>query len=178
MTQEEKSLMVQSAKAEENKDDAHRKYKNQWYVKNTEEGRRRGVLYYHQHKNDPGYKERRNEYNREYRNRPGKAERRAELHRAWVQRPEYKNYLRKQLLKKNYKLTVEEFNLILIEQGGVCASCGTSEWMKLGPTVDHDHKTGKVRGILCCRCNAAAGNVRDSSAIARKLAEYLEGWGV
>lgn len=172
---EETSLIHQSARAEENKD-SHRKYKNKWYLENLEEGRRRGVLYYHEHKNDPGYRERRIKYNREYNKRPGKKERAAELHRAWCQRPEYKEHLRKQLLKKKYSMTIAEFNAKLNEQGGVCACCGTSKWTKLGPTVDHNHKTGEIRGLLCSRCNAAAGNVKDSSAIARKLVRYLKKW--
>ena len=54
-------------------------------------------------------------------------------------------------------------------QGGVCAACKTDEPVH----VDHDHKTGRVRGILCFLCNQALGNVRDEIPRLRGLIDYL-----
>jgi hypothetical protein len=53
-------------------------------------------------------------------------------------------------------------------QGGTCATCdGKPEH------VDHDHATGKVRGVLCFNCNQALGNVRDSVETLARLRTYL-----
>lgn len=83
---------------------------------------------------------------------------------------------REKALLKNYGITVDEYNRIFEEQGGVCATCGKPEKSKHGYLcVDHDHKTGKVRGLLCHRCNAALGQVYDNVSILRKLIEYLVG---
>ena len=77
-------------------------------------------------------------------------------------------------LKREYGLTPDAFSSMLDGQGGVCASCETAEWGSLGPNVDHDHATGKIRGILCFRCNAAAGLLKNSADIALALGAYLE----
>jgi hypothetical protein len=42
--------------------------------------------------------------------------------------------------------------------------------------IDHNHKTGQVRGLLCGLCNMAAGKVKDCSDIAQRLANYLKQW--
>jgi hypothetical protein len=55
-------------------------------------------------------------------------------------------------------------------QGGLCAICaGPLD----RPHVDHDHETGKVRGILCFNCNAGLGKFKDSVEIADAATEYL-----
>lgn len=59
-----------------------------------------------------------------------------------------------------------------LKQGTTCFSCGEVEIDRLA--VDHDHLTGKIRGILCKRCNSALGLLRDNPNIIRKLAEYIE----
>ena len=57
-------------------------------------------------------------------------------------------------------------------QGGLCPGCGGKP-----EHVDHDHRTGKVRGILCFNCNQAPGNVRDDVLVLRRLIGYLETHG-
>ena len=72
-------------------------------------------------------------------------------------------------------LTLEEYDQLLSSQGGVCAICKTPP--KPGGrrlNVDHDHKTGKVRGLLCHRCNRALPWMSDSSDRLRAAADYLE----
>lgn len=73
----------------------------------------------------------------------------------------------------NYSLSKTEFDALLKDQGNVCAICGKSEWKGRGPQVDHDHLTGKVRGILCYACNIALGLIGDNSKTARALVAYL-----
>jgi len=61
-------------------------------------------------------------------------------------------------LMDNYKLTVEQYDAILEFQGGVCYGCRMSEPVKgRRLSVDHDHTTGQVRGLLCSRCNPILG---------------------
>ena len=63
---------------------------------------------------------------------------------------------RKSHLKRKYGLTLEAFDELLASQGGGCAICGKSD----PDNVDHDHATGRVRGILCFNCNIAIGQAR------------------
>lgn len=76
------------------------------------------------------------------------------------------------MLKKNYGMTIEDFNKILRSQDGKCANSGCSTRGAL--VVDHDHKTGKIRGLLCHRCNRALGQAEDSPGRLIGLAEYLQ----
>jgi len=78
-------------------------------------------------------------------------------------------------LKRRYGISVEQYSSILIEQGGGCAICHASTNV-LGRAlyVDHDHKTGKVRGLLCHKCNTGLGSFRDSPALTRSATLYLE----
>lgn len=79
-------------------------------------------------------------------------EERAQKHRQWW-------------LKSNYRLSVEDFQTMLAGQGGGCAICGRPETEASGNHtlhVDHCHKTGKVRGLLCSACNHGLGRFDDS----------------
>lgn len=87
---------------------------------------------------------------------------------------------RKWALKAKFNLTQEDFNAFLLEQNGKCAICGH---LPLGIdrytsgkalAVDHDHSTGKVRGLLCDLCNRAMGQFHDSVAILASAIAYLE----
>lgn len=69
-------------------------------------------------------------------------------------------------LRQNHDLTLEEFNLMLFQQAGVCAICHGPETLIDGYTgkprplsVDHDHATGRVRGLLCNKCNTMLGRI-------------------
>lgn len=75
-----------------------------------------------------------------------------------------------QELKKKYGLTPSERQVLLEAQDGRCAGCRrlVGEFC-----VDHDHVTGRVRGLLCRPCNFALGHVSDDPATLRRLADYL-----
>jgi len=75
---------------------------------------------------------------------------------------------------QTYGLSQSAFDTMLTNQGHVCAICGKAPWNGRNPHVDHDHKTGKIRGILCNRCNVGVGMVLDDPKIARAMADYLE----
>lgn len=73
-----------------------------------------------------------------------------------------------------YGITMAEYDTMLKGQGGVCAACGGREDVKgRRLCVDHDHDTGRVRGLLCHKCNTAIGLGKDSIAWVLGLAGYL-----
>lgn len=71
------------------------------------------------------------------------------------------------------------YDEMLVAQRGACAVCGStlnsSRYTKLA--VDHCHRTGKVRGLLCTNCNTMLGLAKDSPLRLRRAAEYLERTG-
>lgn len=83
---------------------------------------------------------------------------------------------RKSKLLCRFGLTLEDYDRMLVAQMGVCAICGQPEnsSQRKNLSVDHCHKTGKIRGLLCGACNLAVGNVKESPEIGRKLVSYIE----
>ena len=84
-----------------------------------------------------------------------------------------KDKRRDKLLQSKYGITLEDYNRRLAEQGGGCAVCGGTDKGKC-LAVDHAHDTGRIRGLLCGRCNPAVGYLKDSADLARKVADYLD----
>lgn len=83
------------------------------------------------------------------------------------------------LLAQRYGVTKDQFVQLLEKQNGQCAICGgsmTTVRFKR-PSVDHCHKTGKVRGLLCHGCNTGIGMMKESPIRMRAAAEYLERHG-
>ena len=78
-------------------------------------------------------------------------------------------------LKRLYGITLNEYNQMLANQNHKCITCGTTEpGGKHGKfMVDHSHITGKVRGLLCKRCNIALGEVGDNIDTLQKMIQYL-----
>jgi hypothetical protein len=93
--------------------------------------------------------------------------------RKYAASPLGKEKMLRQHLMRRYGLTPYGVFYMFEEQGYSCACCGSThpgvKWC-----VDHDHKTGHVRGVVCQDCNLAASHVHDSPAVARALADYLE----
>lgn len=75
-------------------------------------------------------------------------------------------------LKKNYGVTLEQYQVRLDSQGGVCAICGDrpDQWL----AVDHCHSTGAIRGLLCNNCNRAIGLLGDRVDRLKAAINYLE----
>ncbi|WP_369388233.1 endonuclease VII domain-containing protein [Streptomyces sp. CG1] len=74
-------------------------------------------------------------------------------------------------LKRNYGLTETERDAVIVSQRGLCAICLAAPPVH----VDHCHKTGRVRGVLCFNCNSAIGKLGDNPDAVRRAAAYLEG---
>ncbi|NGM13027.1 endonuclease VII domain-containing protein [Verrucosispora sp. WMMA2044] len=74
-------------------------------------------------------------------------------------------------LRRRYGIGQREFDELLAEQGGLCAVCGDPD----PEHVDHDHRTGWVRGILCFNCNGGLGQFRDSPTRLARAVTYLRG---
>ena len=86
---------------------------------------------------------------------------------------------RRQHLMRKYGLRPIEYKLMFERQGGRCAICGQPERARSRDgeiqrlAIDHDHKTGKVRGLLCYKCNVRLGAAEDKPWLKRAL-DYLD----
>jgi len=102
-----------------------------------------------------------------------------EVSRLWYQNNKARALATARRLKlKQYGLTLETFEAMLIAQDGRCAACDrvmTTPCSKAhtATMVDHCHKTGKVRGLLCRRCNMAIGQFCDDPDLLIQAASYL-----
>ena len=84
---------------------------------------------------------------------------------------------------KNFNITNKKFNIFLENQNYRCGICGrlfedlfkkyNDKTTVRTPRIDHDHKTGKIRGILCNRCNMLLGRAVDNRFILIKAINYL-----
>lgn len=80
-----------------------------------------------------------------------------------------------QMLKKIYGIDIDVYMSMLKKQNHCCAVCGTHETVlsrKLA--VDHNHTTGKIRGLLCHHCNTAIGLLKEDTSIFKDAVSYLE----
>lgn len=75
---------------------------------------------------------------------------------------------------RNYGILPHEFGAMVAAQNGLCGVCAESLNSGKKPAVDHCHATGRIRGILCARCNTTIGAALDSPSLLRDLAAYVE----
>jgi hypothetical protein len=123
---------------------------------------------------DPGYREKILASNRASQER--NKEHRNHRHRLRIAAdPDYrkkrKAWLRANALKSTYGITLEQYDAMVKEQGGVCAICGERPEEHL--CVDHSHATGKIRGLLCRRCNSGLGCYNDDLRLTMGASAYL-----
>lgn len=78
------------------------------------------------------------------------------------------------MLRRTYGITLEQWDGLFTSQGKRCATCPATEpGARKGWHTDHCHTTGKVRGILCQRCNLTAGHVKDDITVLQNLIDYI-----
>lgn len=167
------------------------------YLKNRERYKAEKLAYYHE-----SYKGRidpvaRSEYHKKWRDEnPEKAKRtpqQAEIHQrqATARYRSDPDSRRRKLLRcqkwtrknpdkvkdmnvrRTYGITIQRVKEMLVEQGGTCAICKKAEGYNF-PHVDHCHSTGKVRGLLCQKCNHGIGLFSDDPDRLRAAADYIE----
>jgi len=88
-----------------------------------------------------------------------KAARKAAAHSAWV--------------LKTYGLKEGQYEALYEAQGGSCWLCKRAKGISRKLSVDHDHATGYVRGLLCSTCNKILGHLRDDPDFAYRIADYI-----
>lgn len=76
-------------------------------------------------------------------------------------------------VQKVYGLKPSHYGQMYLAQGGKCAICQRATGATRKLSVDHDHKTGLVRGLLCRPCNDLLGHIRDDVGAARRIVAYL-----
>ena len=92
----------------------------------------------------------------------------------------HKSMSRKSRLKCQYGITIEDYDNLFAKQDGLCAICGKMETYKhykgtiCRLSIDHNHTTGAVRGLLCQKCNAALGFLDEDIIRMLKMIEYIE----
>jgi len=114
------------------------------------------------------WKKRNREYLREY-------------EKEYYKKPQSPVIRRRYSLKKKYGLTIEQYDEMLQKQNNVCAICQEPS-LSLDPrtnkvrrlAVDHCHKTGKIRGLLCSKCNKGIGLFRDNPVLFANVIKYLQ----
>jgi len=103
------------------------------------------------------------------------AERHNENQRRRRQRPDVKAKQRAGHLRRKFGITSEDYDRLLAEQGGRCAICRRKPNARISLHVDHEHGTGRVRGLLCFRCNNALGDFDDDPELLTAAARYVLG---
>ncbi len=88
-------------------------------------------------------------------------------------RPEVKAKNREGHLRRKYGITQADYETLLAKQGGGCAICGRKPSGKISLHVDHSHRDGSVRGLLCFRCNNALGDLGDDPTTLNRAIAYL-----
>lgn len=78
-------------------------------------------------------------------------------------------------LKRNYGIDLKQYNLLLVNQNNACAICKTDQnKLTIRLAVDHCHNTGKIRGLLCDKCNRGIGYLQDNTELLNNAVKYLK----
>lgn len=113
--------------------------------------------------------------------RNGKLDRKSINAQASIWKKNNPDKVRAQQIKQNFGLSYDAYLNMLVSQNHSCAICkthiipyGSKQETDMIANVDHCHTTGRVRGLLCRRCNTALGLFKDNSTAIRLAADYLE----
>lgn len=77
-------------------------------------------------------------------------------------------------LKSKYNMTLDQYNQMFDTQRGLCAVCGVPAGdLKRNLAVDHNHRTGKIRGLLCFACNSLIGRIEKNPLLIPTMMKYI-----
>ena len=157
--------------------EAKKAYLKEWYQRNKAHVAEQGKKY--REANKESISARRKEYR--------ESERGRETYRSWrksnpekvkairdKERRENKDTRRNRDFMQKYGITLADYDQMFAEQDGLCAICFQPPTEGRRMAVDHNHETGKVRGLLCLRCNLAIGNLRDDPMVIASAFSYVE----
>jgi hypothetical protein len=147
------------SKAGKPKTPDRKKYQHDWYIANREKLIARAKQWAQTHP------EKRNAYSRKYKK----------------ENPEKRHMIQfRSRLKTRYNIDPDYYFELLAKQNNVCAICKNPESNSTGKSymlaVDHEHRTGKVRSLLCKGCNLGIGNMKESPERLIAAAQYLKEW--
>ena len=96
-----------------------------------------------------------------------------------LRKPRSRDTRRNDALKRKYKMTLLDYNKLATEQDNLCLICKNKQTtilrgVEIGLVVDHNHITGKVRGLLCTNCNAGLGWFKENTEYLKEAINYLE----
>lgn len=153
----EKISQQRSAYYQANKENFIKKRKERYWA-NPDEARKLTLEYY------AANKERMSEQNKVW--SQNNNDKMKQYKRAYCARNPEK--LKKKRLCKKYNLKPEEYDVLMEKAGNICPICEVDfDWVNRHkanrPCIDHCHKTGKVRGVICGQCNAAIGQLNDDT---------------
>jgi hypothetical protein len=92
----------------------------------------------------------------------------------WYKDPENRRRQREIQLRRRFGISTEKYEELLLKQSGVCAICKKLEELDRSLAVDHDHKTGRIRGLLCTKCNTAIGLLNEDPVVLVNAQKYLQ----
>lgn len=88
---------------------------------------------------------------------------------------EHKSEHKDNNLRHAHGITLLDYNRLFAEQQGLCLGCKRHQsQFKQSLVVDHNHRTEKIRGLLCNQCNTALGLVKDNTETLLRLVDYLQ----
>jgi hypothetical protein len=145
------------------------------YQKDREKIKQRSHDRYH---NDPEARKKAAERQRRWRACPEGRQRRLAVEKAW--RKSNPHIARSRWLKHSYGITIDDYNRMYSDQSGCCSICREPETRKDGWSgkvvtlaVDHCHSSGKVRALLCRRCNQVLGNMKERIDWLESMIAYI-----
>ena len=98
----------------------------------------------------------------------------AEYNKRWRESDPDSALRNKRSSLRRYGITLEDYQALLAKQEGKCAICGNGQSSKfVSLDVDHCHRTGKVRGLLCSNCNSGLGRFSDKVTLLKSAIKYI-----
>lgn len=82
--------------------------------------------------------------------------------------------VRERNMRRLHNISLEEYEIMFFRQGGICAICGNPQNGKKPLAIDHNHKTGDIRELLCFSCNTLTGYIEKDYERVKKVMQYLK----